>query len=221
MFEPTIERRRIDGIKTIAIDFDDVLVPCMRTFVDFCFFENLAVGSLEALQSIDFSKIFGCDYEKGQALFEAFVNSDHWTRMHATPPSESCLRKLKELKREGYRLIVVTAREHRFEEITRRYLDVYFDDIFDDVKLCNYYGKVDERNPRTTKAEMCRREGCSMLIDDNYAYVKEVELALGIRCILFGRNSWTRYWAKRIDREHGRVVTEWDDINVDEIRRIL
>lgn len=207
---------------TIAVDFDDVLVPCMFAFVKHCKDEGLAEGSLENLEEPSFETVFkNHDKDRSichQDLFESFVSSEIWTKLHLDPPEAQCIEKLRGLKEIGFRLIVVSAREKRFETITRSFLDLHFKDLFDKIYLCNYYGIVDESNPRITKSYACKKENCALLIDDNYKYVKEVHENLGIKTILFGSWSWSNYWSLSMDHGKGIYVSDWSSLDLNQVK---
>jgi FMN phosphatase YigB (HAD superfamily) len=188
----------------------------MEYLVKCCEKHGWAQGSLENLPDATFSNVFpGIGGEKAQEIFERFVNCSHWQQLHEVPPPPECILLFRELKREGFKLIIVSARERRFETITRTYLSAFFgDDVFDDVFLCNYYGKTNENNPRLTKSEVFLVQNCFTMIDDNYKYVLEVEETTGKKCVLFGKNSWTSYARTRFDRWMGPNALDWRELDV-------
>jgi hypothetical protein len=211
---------RLDAKGVLAIDFDDVLFHMLKGFVSFCSKYDLAHGSLEDLDDIAFTKIFNCDADQCAILFEKFVSSQECIDLHNTPPPDLdiCVEKLKAIQDAGYRLVVVSAREHRFRHFTLHYLDTYFPGIFDTVCLCNYYGKVDEKNPRLTKFDVCYSLGCFALIDDNPKYIKEIE-EKGMKGIPFGNYSWTVRHRELVNTKH--IISSWKELTVDKINQIF
>jgi hypothetical protein len=212
-----MDRHNLDVIGTLAIDFDDVLIPCLEGFVAYCSKHGLANGSLENLDDIAFTKIFSCDSDKCSELFNKFVDSQEWIDLHNAPPPEICVKTLRAIQDAGYRLVVVSAREHRFRHLTLHYLDTYFAGLFDAVCLCNYYGIVDESNPRLTKFDVCYSLGCFALLDDNPKYIKEVE-EKGIKGIPFGKYSWTVRHRELVKTEH--IITCWEELTVEFITKV-
>lgn len=203
--------------KIVAVDFDDVLVPCLEYFVDFCRESGLGEGTLEGLYGPWFEAIFPSSSRKeSQNNFEKFVTGDHWENLHKVPPPPGCLEKLTQMKASGCKLLVVSAREHRFQEITERYLEEFLPNLFDKVVLCNYYGpKSGLVEERRSKADVCQQEGCNWLIDDNYGYVKEVEEAMvGTKCILMGSNSWSLYWKDHWISLGGKHACNWEELSL-------
>jgi 5'(3')-deoxyribonucleotidase len=188
---------------TLGIDFDDVLFPCMEEFVSFCAKHGLAKGSLQNLDDIVFTKVFNCGEARGQELFDLFVKSQEWIEAHHVPPSEDCVKKLKEIKLAGYRLVIISARDHQHRELTKHFVDSFLPDLFDEIVLCNYHGHVDpnriQETKRRAKSEVCRELNCFALLDDNPKYLREVEACRNgernISGIPFGHHSWTKGYA--------------------------
>lgn len=198
--------------KLVAVDFDDVLVPCMDYFVDYCNKVKGVSGSLDNLLYPTFDAAFPtCVAEESYAHFEDFVESDWWKRLHEVPPPVGCSAKLWEFKSAGCDLIVVSAREHRFMDITQQYLARFLPGLFKEVILCNYFGI--HSSDRITKSQVCMEKKCTLLIDDNYKYFKEVlENAPSVNCILLGESSWTRYWGSEVLAH--QWAANWKDIDV-------
>lgn len=86
------------------------------------------------------------------------------------------------LKAKGFRLVIVTSRQLVIEKATREWLDRNFPEgTFDEVAFGNHWGK---NGTKTSKLELCKDLGASILIDDTYDYIKEVSEA-GLHGILF------------------------------------
>lgn len=202
-------------LATVAVDFDDVLVPCLQHFVDYCRDFGLCEGSLEGLERPYFEDIFPfVSYESSKVFFEIFTAGEYWEKLHTIPPPPGCLEKLTEIKASGFRLIVVSAREHRFQEITEKYLNEFLPNLFDKVVLCNYYGPESAlERKRSSKSEICQKEQCAWLIDDNHIYTKEVEEAMvGTKCVLFGTNSWTVSWKDHWVSKGEKYASNWSEL---------
>lgn len=212
-----MDSHQLDSFGCLAVDFDDVLFPCLEGFVEYCSKYKLANGSLENLDDVAFNKIFNCDDAKCDELFHKFADSQEWIDLHSVPPPAACVLALREIQNAGYRLVVVSAREHRFRHLTLHYLDSFFAGIFDAVCLCNYYGIVDEQNPRLSKFDVCYSLGCFALLDDNPKYIKEVE-EKGIIGIPFGKYSWTVRHRELVKTEH--IITTWEELTSEFLKKI-
>jgi 5'(3')-deoxyribonucleotidase len=198
---------------TLAVDFDDVLFPCLEGFVSYCKKNELAEGSLENLDDVVFTKIFNCNEEQCQVLFDKFGSSYEWRDLHHVAPPEACVKKLKEIKAYGYNLVIISARDHQHRELTHLFLETFFPDMFEKIVLCNYHGHVDEKRPRRSKAEVCRELDCFALLDDNPKYLREVEAA-GTAGIPFGHHSWTKGYATE------NSVGSWDELDLSLLDRL-
>lgn len=87
-----------------------------------------------------------------------------------------------------YSLHVVTARQHRYEDLTRMWLNKHFPDIFDDIHFGNHYCSTGKSR---SKAEICKSIGAQLLIDDSMIYATQCALE-GIAVVLFGHYPWNQ-----------------------------
>jgi len=116
-------------IQNIAVDFDDVIVPFFPSFIAFCnraYGYNLKIGDCVEMR---FEVLLSCSYERAREIFDAFVVSEEHTLMHQIAPSEECKRVLSGLTKH-FGLYVVTARQARFEAVTREYLGKHLPGMF-------------------------------------------------------------------------------------------
>lgn len=116
---------------------------------------------------------------------EAFFESDYFKeRIDPMPHALETLQRMK----EKYSLHVVTARQHRVEEVTRSWLNKYFPDIFEEIHFGNHYSTSGKSR---SKAEMCKSIGAKVLIDDSLIYATQCALA-DISVVLFGHYPWNQ-----------------------------
>ncbi len=185
--------------RSIAVDFDDVIVPFMAPFLEwYNGFYNKDIR-LEDTTTTKLDQLLDCSYERSRDIFDTFASDIATQRkIHSVPPSEACVKVLTKLS-EKYRLVLVTAREHRFKDITRRYLMRFLPGVFQEIVLCNSYGASGKT---TTKVQVCVEHNCFALIDDSLPYICEVR-AEKIRGILFGWYPWNNEYA-------GERVVSWE-----------
>jgi hypothetical protein len=204
------------GAIAVGVDFDDVIVPCMKKLVEFCERTGFGNGSLETLEEVSFAALYP---EKTavelREMFDSFTESPEWEALHEIPPPEGCAEKLREFESAGFRLISITARRSEFGANVERYLDRFLNGLFDKVVCCNYYLLPGEdAGRRRTKADVCAEEGCVILIDDNPRYVEEVEAAGSAVGVLFGEWNWSaRSRSSRLESGK-RVAKNWSDVAV-------
>jgi uncharacterized HAD superfamily protein len=74
------------------------------------------------------------------------------------------------------------------EDVTRQWIESEFPGVFDAVHFGNHYGLSGKK---TTKTEMCVREGAVCLVDDHHHYAREVS-SVTERVVLFGNYPWNK-----------------------------
>jgi hypothetical protein len=112
-------------------------------------------------------------------------------------------------------LHIVTARLTRLEEVTKKWIDTYFPNIFHEMHFGNHFSTSGKSR---SKSQMCREIGAKLLIDDSLVYAQQC-IKEGIKVILFGDYPWNRV----IDANYNRnVVGEADShtSNVDSATKI-
>jgi hypothetical protein len=111
-----------------------------------------------------------------------FHHSDYFDKIRPLAGAREALLRLK----EKYELHVVTSRQQDIEPQTRRFVEKFFPDTFEDLHFGNHFGRTGAHVP---KPEMCARIGAVALVDDSSTYCAECA-AHGIRAILFGTYAW-------------------------------
>ena len=168
----------------IAFDFDDVIVPFMPYFVKFC---NRKYGyklEYSDCYTLNIMELLKLDESAARDVFNDFAQSEEHDDMHLVVPSEESVNTLKQLS-NSYGLFIVTAREHRFEDITMKYLNKYLPNIFKGVYLANYHGE----GIKYTKQYLCEKHNCQVLIDDSVTNIDDLKES-NIKGILFGDYPW-------------------------------
>lgn len=187
---------------TIAFDFDDVIVPYMEYFLLYC---SRVLGrhfDYDSLRTLNISDLFECSKEDANKIFAEFLKSGEWFALHLTQPTDECLTALHHLKSLGHNLVVVTARSHNLEGITKAYLSEHLPGIFTDSFYANYYSLAGDSK---TKLGICLEQNCSALIDDNPAHIGEL-LESHVQGVLFGDKPWN------VDFPAKHKIGRWSDL---------
>lgn len=98
---------------------------------------------------------------------------------------------MRELKESGkFEFHIVTSRQTHLEPLTRGWIDRYFPDVFTTIHHGNHYGA----GAKKEKNEICRELGATVLIDDNWKYIKQVcdDGLTGIMLNLNDTYNWSR-----------------------------
>ena len=111
--------------------------------------------------------------------------------------------RLVDLKDNWNKLVVLTARaEEYFWEYTRKWVEVHFPDIFDDIIFADHFHENHKE-----KSELCLEHWIEYFIEDNYDYANDIAKAW-IKTYLLEKpwNSWQNEYHKNIVR-----IKSWDE----------
>ena len=102
--------------------------------------------------------------------------------------------------------MVVTSRQNHIREATTRWVERHYPGIFSELHFCNHFALEGES---VTKAEVMKKHGIDLLIDDNESYAQE-SAAEGLDVVLFGSYPWNQQCAPsdKIKRCGG-----WDEVS--------
>ena len=200
------------SLKSVAIDFDDVLFPFTFKFQNWCKKHHGLQGHpREKIKSPNFRDVFQCEYDISKKIFDDLtetIPNTLWEEFHLLDDSQTdemdeIFEYLKQIKESGIDLFIVTARTEQYSfNITIKYCNKYFPGIFTDFFFCNTFASTSAI--KRTKADICKKYNISVLVDDsleNIAKVKEDNI-IGIP---FGNNPWT---------QSSETVKTWEDLIV-------
>jgi uncharacterized HAD superfamily protein len=187
-------------VRNIAIDFDDVLVPFISPFLDYCNRTLSCQLQLEDCVGLSIAQLLNCDETTAHAIFCQFLESEEHQTMHQVPVTEECLTALTTLA-QHFGLCLVTARDTRLRAVTCQYLEQHCPGIFHQVCLANYYGP----GQRYTKEFFCRQHQCQVLIDDSVHNIADLDNS-EVDGLLFGDYPWNRQADDR------RRVVNWTEV---------
>lgn len=165
--------------KTIAVDFDDVLLDFNRGFLES---HNRLYGTkLTFDQLINYDHwevVYGCDPDTMTERAKRFYHSPEH---QLVAPVSGSLEGIAELAKD-YSLQIVTSRPETVRAATMGWLDRHFPGHFSDFHFTNIYAGEAGAKQRT-KAEVCRSIDAAVLIDDALRHARDVA-ACGITALL-------------------------------------
>lgn len=167
----------------IAFDLDEVLLPLMETFLPWFNGRSGTAFTKEDIHTYDMWVSLRMEKDDCFAVFKRFFRE----KGMELAPGEGTLPLLRGLVDAGHELFIVTGRHDEARAQAAVLLERHFPGIFSGIFFVSYRGVNGESD---NKAEVCRREGFDILIDDDVAYAKQCE-ALGIDFILFDQ-PWNR-----------------------------
>jgi len=175
-------------MKTIAIDIDNVLAASAEGLVAI---SNQLFGSHMTINDFgeDWSKMWGVDHKeaerRGEVLRENKYQKDYL-------PVDGAARAINELGKR-YKLVLVTSRPKKVEELTRNWLKQYFSYPFDTIVFANFWD--DPKNSKDGhlqhKGDLFTQVGADIVIDDQLKHCEAAAKA-GVQAILFGDYAWNQ-----------------------------
>lgn len=120
------------------------------------------------------------------------------------PPVFWAIEWIKKLKSLSKKLYVITARQDFLETYTKKWLEKYFWDVFEDIIFCNHEWGWEYKH----KSDICKEVWATLLIEDNLDYALECS-EKEIEVLLFERpwNSW-----RKEDNEKFFRVKGWGEM---------
>ena len=169
---------------TLAVDVDDVIYPLVPILVKYYrqYHDADSVLTPAHFFSYNFCEVWGGSVERAIDIVRGFFGSE---MALSAQPIYGVLEALAILQ-EYYKLVIVTARQREFTDMTTAWLDCHFPRVFAGYYFGNHYAL--EGNP-LAKSELCRQAGARIIIDDQPRHVLDCQNA-GITSILFGQYPW-------------------------------
>lgn len=165
--------------KTIAVDFDDVVLDFNRGFLtshNQRYGTNLTYDQL--INYDNWETVYGCDKDTMTERAREFYHSpEHGL----TAPIAGAIEAIADLA-QSYSLEIVTSRPDTVRSVTLEWLDRHCPGHFSNFHFTNIYAGANGAKQRS-KAEVCREIGALALIDDALRHAKDVAAA-GITAIL-------------------------------------
>ncbi|MEX0934903.1 MAG: hypothetical protein WDZ70_01075 [Candidatus Paceibacterota bacterium] len=163
--------------RTIGFDLDDVL---LNFFEALQIFHNNKYDTnyrREHITSYYIDELWGCEPDEAtQRILEFYQSEAHQNAV----PVEGSIEAVKKLSSTN-ELIIITSKPEDLRELTKRWLDEYFPNIFDDIYFTNHFAGSGEKRP---KGEMCKQCGVDVFIDDALVHARSVA-EIGIPVLLF------------------------------------
>jgi len=190
---------------TIGIDLDEVVFPLVPHFCKFLRRKYKINISPEDFLSYHFWEnpaysINGVQATKQQAVddFYEFIQTLEFKEIQPYPEAKISLLELKNLDS----LIAITSRQIELREHTRRQLDYFFPNTFQDVVFGNQYPKNLEQS--ISKKDLCLQNKVRLFFEDNWDYA--CEISENIPVILFDKP-----WNKNRSKEKITRVNSWKE----------
>jgi uncharacterized HAD superfamily protein len=164
-------------LRNIGIDFDDVLHDFNESLYSY---HNKKYGTSikrNDVVSYDIEKIWGGTKDEAiEKVYEFYRTREH----DETMPLDGSVEVIRSLAHK-FSLHIITSRVEEIKDLTIRWLDRHFPDMFSSVVFVNHYGK--SMKSKRTKAEVCSELYVDLMIEDSLEHALAIS-ACGIPVIL-------------------------------------
>ena len=184
--------------RVIAVDFDDVVVETGVHILDH--FEEVYGLRVHPRHLYATSvEVWGIDLKEFEQRVTYFHSNEQVQNLRVVEEAARVLPLLSQFAE----LHIVTGRPPSLTDVTQGIIDMHFPGIFSSVNFTNVFSA----HP-ISKAEVCRRLGADLLIDDHIGHVNDVA-SQGIEVLLFGNHPWNQT-TQLPDRV--RRVSGWSEV---------
>ena len=168
----------------IAVDVDEVLFPFAEEFIRSHNTKHGTKLEISQFTIYDFDGVLGLSVpETVKRVFDFIYETES---MHIIPTQDT-IDSVAELS-EKFELVVVTARDPRFERLTTDWLEEHFPGHFRGIQMVGYAPIMEKP---VTKAEVCSKMGAIALVDDSLSHLVDIT-EYGVNGVLFGDYPWNR-----------------------------
>lgn len=169
--------------EVIAFDIDEVLYPFTPRFAEYHNRTHGTSVTIADFQTYDFETVLGISVDEAVSRIYAYHEIDD----SDVEPIEHAQQALEVLTR-NYDLVNITARNPKYEQITKKWIQKNFPGIFRDIVLIGHAAVMEK--PRT-KTEVCHELGAFALVDDSLGHVYHA-VQDNLEGVLFGDYPWNQ-----------------------------
>ena len=186
----------------IAIDYDDVLIPFMESFL--AWYNEREGTELRATDNIDYdlSVAFGHNIQ----YWVDQINVFHASGASAmTDPFAGALQSIDRLSRD-HDLVIMTSRPSIHRAHLEGWVERHAGDVIQDIHM--FEGASQHKHTlHHDKGELCKYYGVDLLVDDSPSNVRKT-LAQDVQAVMFGNYAWNRRFAS----EFPEVAHDWVEV---------
>lgn len=191
----------------IGIDLDEVIADTINGLLKF---SNPMYGfslTREQVFAHNLGEVWNCSLEEETRRWREFYADPSFREVKATPGAVEGINSLA----NGNKLILITGREERLVEETKRWIEENFPNKFSQICFAEHFVIAEGRK---TKAEFCDELGIDVMIEDYIGYA--ISCANGTRKVLLMDRPWNQ-----VDnlQENIHRIYSWKEI-VDYISRM-
>ncbi|MDD3262997.1 MAG: HAD hydrolase-like protein [Candidatus Absconditabacteria bacterium] len=192
--------------KILGVDLDEVLAET----VDEVLKHNNYMIKGQAIYKDDISDYYLSNMSKYNLVKEDAVDF-FWSALKSPTrenilPVKGAKEKLIELKDNGRKIVVVTARREEISEYTKSWLNRFYDGLIDDILFANHFSENE-----VPKSTLCKKNGIQIMIEDNLDFAMELA-SFGVKVYLIDK-PWNRHYNSLIHLGVQKV-NNWSEISL-------
>ncbi len=190
----------------IGLDIDEVLAPFTAHFLIHYNLQNNTNFIREDIKQFELERTLGGTLQNMIDMIFGFYKTLEFIQMPAVAGSQNGTKILRE---QGFKLEAITSRPEKIDgldlrELTLSWLELRFPSTLSEI---HFTSEFVTNGHRVTKAEVCKKLGVQLFVEDRYGYAKGCALS-GIRTFLYD-SPWNR---NKEMLENMERVHSWDEI---------
>jgi uncharacterized HAD superfamily protein len=180
---------------TIAFDLDDILASFQLGWIAY---NNTHYGTAltyEGITEYNYGVLMNLPMPEVFRRIDEFWHSDSFLEIMPTPGSLNLISSLQ----GTHKLFVLTSRSLDIKDKTENWIHQYFPGCFSEILMTGHITK-NGLNASVSKADLCKKHGIALLVDDAPAYVENVAKE-GIKAALIEKP-----WNRSYTFEHENII---------------
>ncbi len=186
----------------IAVDYDDVLIPFMESFLKWYNHGNNTNHSHRDNRSMDLSITFGKDIQYWVDQMNEFHSSGLSSQLD---PHDSAIDVLRDLS-GNHDIVILTSRPVTHRSHLEKWIEINAGDVVTDLYMYDHKDQTTHTMDHN-KGAKCIDIGASLLIDDHHGHI-DAALDHGVSGILYGDHAWNESHHERFEHH----ATSWDEV---------
>eukprot|EP01084_Bolivina_argentea_P026126 48523_1 len=195
----------------IAVDLDEVLCQFVELICRYVN-DNKLFGdkqyTVTDFNSYLFHEVWGGYKDETTTIVQDFLSSEYFTNINEMKQIPDAYNVLLSLKSK-FKFVICTSRQLRTKDITIKWVNKFFPNIFDQIVFGNHFGLTGKK---VSKPDLCKQLNARILIDDSSYYAKQSHSTLDYVVIFdwngkYGWNKTEKSIAPNVSRLHN-----WNEI---------
>lgn len=183
----------------IGIDIDDVLGNLNQQIIKYHKKELNIKVKREDHKNFNFHESWNCSAKEAETRLTDFVEKGNFFQLE---PMDQSIKSIKELKKLGHELVVITARNLKLYDDTINWLNKHYPELFSNIHFSQNKKQTGKR-----KWQICLDENIDVMVDDGPHIIKDCAKK-GITSIILDAP-----WNQNLEESENIIrVNSWEEI---------